>query len=221
MDMSGNVDERHASQRRGSRNRTTSPSYSSSKGRDHSVFSIRHALTMLKRYATYTLPVRPLVRHDVRSFSLSSRLAEKPLPPRPKILETDLEEAFLKGSGPGGQKINKTSSAVQLKHRPTGIVVKCQETRSRALNRKFARDILAEKLDVLEKGDDSRTAIKTERARAKKASASKKTKRKYRKLDEEKEGVLSGESGSNGVTTAENPVQHGEQVASRDGKTPV
>ncbi|TKA83057.1 hypothetical protein B0A55_00945 [Friedmanniomyces simplex] len=128
----------------------------------------------------------------LRAFSVHPPSLDKALPPRPKILETDLEEAFLKGSGPGGQKINKTSSAVQLKHLPSGIVVKCQETRSRQLNRKFARQILAEKLDVLEKGDESRSAIKGERARVKKASASKKAKRKYRKLEEEKGGREEG-----------------------------
>ena len=139
----------------------------------------------------------------LRAFTTNVALLDKPLPPRPKILETDIEEAFLKGSGPGGQKINKTSSAVQLKHLPTGIVVKCQETRSRQLNRKFARNILAEKLDVLEKGEDSRTAIKTERARAKKASASKKAKRKYKKLDEEKAGGEDG--GKAGIEEAVEP----------------
>ncbi|KXL41788.1 hypothetical protein M433DRAFT_59531 [Acidomyces richmondensis BFW] len=121
-----------------------------------------------------------------RSFSTRSNLCEKQLPPRPKIVESEIEESFLKGSGPGGQKINKTSSAVQLKHLPTGIVVKSQETRSRQQNRKLARQILAEKLDQLEKGDQSRTAIKAERARAKKASATKKSRRKYRKLAEQK-----------------------------------
>jgi hypothetical protein len=65
-------------------------------------------------------------------------------------------------------------------------VVKSQHTRSREQNRKFARLLLGEKLDELEKGEVSRTAIKTERARVKKASATKKTKRKYKKLDEAK-----------------------------------
>ena len=108
------------------------------------------------------------------------------MPPRRKILDHEITEAFLRGTGPGGQKINKTSCAVQLKHLATGIVVKSQHTRSREQNRKFARLLLGEKLDQLEKGDESRTAIKTERARVKKASASKKTKRKYKKLDEAK-----------------------------------
>lgn len=128
-------------------------------------------------------------RYDViRPFTAFPRLLEKPLPPRRTILEDEITESFLKGTGPGGQKINKTSSAVQLKHLPTGIVVKSQATRSREQNRKLARLLLAEKLDELEKGEGSRTAIKAERARAKKASASKKSRRKYRQRDEEKDG---------------------------------
>lgn len=141
------------------------------------------------------MSLRPIARNlvsnlwtaqGVRQFSLCHALLEKPLPPRLVIPETDIEESFLKGSGPGGQKINKTSSAVQLKHVPTGIVVKCQETRSRAQNRKLARHLLSERLDEMEKGPQSRTAIKIERARKKKASASKKARRKYRKLDGDK-----------------------------------
>jgi protein subunit release factor B len=122
-----------------------------------------------------------------RSFSTFSAWREKALPPRMVIPETDLEESFLKGSGPGGQKINKTSSAVQLRHLPTGVVVKCQETRSRDQNRKIARRILADRLDVMEKGSQSRTAIQQERKSKKKASATKKSRRKYRKLEEERE----------------------------------
>lgn len=122
-----------------------------------------------------------------RTFSTRAALHEKPLPPRLVISETDITESFLKGTGPGGQKINKTSSAVQLKHLPTGIVVKSQETRSREQNRRTARRILAEKLEDLEKGPLSRTALKAEKASKKKASAAKKARRKYRKLDENKE----------------------------------
>jgi len=144
---------------------------------------------MLRCVTRVHAPLQPNPWRTLRAFTALRCLEEKPLPPRPKILDAEIEESFLKGSGPGGQKINKTSSAVQLKHLPTGIVVKSQETRSRQQNRKLARNILAEKLDHLEKGDQSRTAIKTERARAKKASASKKKNRKYRKLVEgEKDG---------------------------------
>lgn len=63
------------------------------------------------------------------------------------IREGDLREIFIRGSGRGGQKINKTSSCVQLLHAPTGIQVKCQQTRRRALNRFLARRELCEKIE--------------------------------------------------------------------------
>jgi protein subunit release factor B len=135
-----------------------------------------------------------------RGFSTYPRLlGNKALPPRLVIPESDLDESFLKGSGPGGQKINKTSSAVQLKHLPTGVVVKCQETRSRDQNRKLARRILAERLDFMEKGSQSRTAIQQEIKRKKKASATKKSRRKYKKLDgdrDDKEAETDGDDES-------------------------
>ncbi|NLF24617.1 MAG: peptide chain release factor-like protein [Deltaproteobacteria bacterium] len=62
------------------------------------------------------------------------------------IREEDLIEKFVKGSGPGGQKINKTSSCVYILHIPSGIEVKCQRTRSQASNRFFARRTLCERL---------------------------------------------------------------------------
>ncbi|AJV53059.1 Rso55p [Saccharomyces cerevisiae] len=72
------------------------------------------------------------------------------LPPRPKFtpeMEAQCTEKFLHGGrGPGGQKINKCNSKVQLRHEPTGIVVECQETRSREQNRKLARLKLAREL---------------------------------------------------------------------------
>lgn len=75
---------------------------------------------------------------------------------------------------------------MQLKHLPTGIVIKCQETRSRDQNRKIARQLLALKLEEIEKGSESRVAKLRERDTKKKASKSKKARRKYRKLEEEK-----------------------------------
>lgn len=141
---------------------------------------------MLTRWACLQGAVQQQFRQATRAFTISAATNEKQLPPRRKITDDEITESFLRGTGPGGQKINKTSCAVQLKHLATGIVVKSQHTRSREQNRKFARLLLGEKLDELEKGEDSRTAIKTERARVKKASANKKTKRKYKKLDEAK-----------------------------------
>jgi len=62
------------------------------------------------------------------------------------IIDSDLIEKFILGSGKGGQKVNKTASCVYLKHLPTGIEVKCQQERSRELNRFLARRELCEKI---------------------------------------------------------------------------
>ncbi|KAB2579727.1 putative peptide chain release factor-like protein [Lasiodiplodia theobromae] len=147
------------------------------------------------------LLARPTLHRELRGTLTSRRFAvaavlngPKPLPPRPVINEDDITESFLKGSGPGGQKINKTSSAVQLKHHPTGIVVKYQGTRSRTQNRKTARRMLAERLEEMEKGDQSRTQIKRAVQAKKKASKAKKSRRKYRALEEAKKAA--GEGGA-------------------------
>ena len=60
----------------------------------------------------------------------------------------DVEERFVRGSGPGGQKINKTSSTVWLRHRPTGVEVRCQDERSQAANREMAWAELCAKLEA-------------------------------------------------------------------------
>jgi protein subunit release factor B len=86
-------------------------------------------------------------------------------------------------------------------------VVKSQATRSRSQNEKIARQLLADKVEQLEKGDQSRTAIKVDRARKKKASKMKKSRRKYRELEkggeelQEQEGFddADGEQGSQGL----------------------
>ncbi len=64
-----------------------------------------------------------------------------------KIYEEDLVEKFILGSGKGGQKINKTSSCVYLKHTPSQLEVKCQQDRSREMNRFLARKMLCEKIE--------------------------------------------------------------------------
>ncbi|KAG6011786.1 hypothetical protein E4U54_007905 [Claviceps lovelessii] len=125
-------------------------------------------------------------RAQQRAFTCAPPTS-KNLPPRPKPPpDCEIEESFLKGSGPGGQKINKTNSAVQLKHIPTGIVVKSQATRSRSQNRKEARELLAQKVDDLLNGEQSRSSIVGEVKRKKAASAAKKSRRKYRQLEQDK-----------------------------------
>ena len=83
---------------------------------------------------------------------------------------------------------NKTNSAVQLKHLPTGIVVKSQATRSRDQNRKIARQVLAAKIDDHLNGPQSRSAIVATKKETKRASSDKKKRRKYRALEQEKAG---------------------------------
>lgn len=75
---------------------------------------------------------------------------------------------------------------MQIKHIPTGIVVKSQATRSRAQNRKHAREILAQRLDDLQNGEQSRAGIVGAVRKKRADSAAKKSRRKYKKLDEEK-----------------------------------
>lgn len=67
---------------------------------------------------------------------------------RLKVHEDDLEEHFTRGTGAGGQKINKTSSTVQLKHVPSGIEVRCQRERSQSANRYWARVELCDRLEA-------------------------------------------------------------------------
>ncbi|KYK58669.1 peptidyl-tRNA hydrolase domain protein [Drechmeria coniospora] len=134
-----------------------------------------------------TLPASVPVTRPCQYTTTALREA-KNLPPRPKPPpDAEIDESFLKGSGPGGQKINKTNSAVQLRHVPTGIVVKSQATRSRSQNRKQARELLAQKLDDFLNGHQSRSSIVGEVKRKKAASAAKKSRRKYRKLHPEQE----------------------------------
>ncbi|VDN21795.1 unnamed protein product [Dibothriocephalus latus] len=74
------------------------------------------------------------------------------------LQETDLEEQFVCGWGPGGQKINKTANCVLLKHIPTGVIVKCQESRQLHQNRKLARERLRLRVDELLNGEESQLA---------------------------------------------------------------
>ena len=76
-----------------------------------------------------------------------------------------MQETFIKGGGKGGQKINKTSSCVHLVHIPSGVSVKNQDTRYLHANRKIARKILRDKLDVIVNQDMSEKMAKVKRAR--------------------------------------------------------
>lgn len=94
------------------------------------------------------------------------------------IKEDDLIEKFILGSGSGGQKINKTSSCVYIKHIPTGIEVKCQWDRSRELNRFFARRELCEKIQTLRGEEKSKKQQAAEKIRRQKRRRSRRSKEK-------------------------------------------
>lgn len=94
------------------------------------------------------------------------------------IQEQDLVEKFILGSGSGGQKINKTSSCVYLKHLPTGIEIKCQKDRSRELNRLFARRELCEKLEEMLCREKSEKRKAIEKIRRQKKRRSRRTQAK-------------------------------------------
>ncbi len=97
---------------------------------------------------------------------------------RLSLEESDLEEEFVRGGGAGGQKINKTSIVVTLKHLPTGLQVRCQESRSQALNRFLARRLLVEKLEEKIFAEKSAKQKKIEKIRRQKRKRSRRAKEK-------------------------------------------
>jgi protein subunit release factor B len=85
-----------------------------------------------------------------------------------KLLEKDIEETFVRSGGSGGQKVNKTSSCVYLKHLSTGLAVKVQKSRSQVLNRFYARRQLCELLENEQLGNDSPKAQEIKKIRKQK-----------------------------------------------------
>jgi protein subunit release factor B len=110
----------------------------------------------------------------------------------------EVDERFIRGGGPGGQKINKTSSTVVLRHRPTGIEVRCQAERSQTANRERAWELLCEKLE--ERVRAGREAVvdarEAERRRTRPKSRGQKVRmietKKHRAKHKAKRGRVSG-----------------------------
>ncbi len=99
-----------------------------------------------------------------------------------EIKAFDIEEKFVRGSGHGGQKINKTSNAVWLKHIPTGVEVKVQRHREREKNRMSAYKLLINKIEELIKGKESEKAKKIFKLKKQKQKRSKRAKEKILKI---------------------------------------
>ena len=108
------------------------------------------------------------------------------------IREDDLEEEFIRGSGPGGQKVNKTSSTVVLRHTPTGLEVRCQKERSQVMNRHWARVELCDRLDKAL--SDARLAVQNGKEKVRRQNRPKRRglKRKILKTKRERGEVKRG-----------------------------
>lgn len=105
------------------------------------------------------------------------------------IAEADIIEKFIRSSGKGGQKVNKASTCVYLKHIPTGIEVKVQRERSQSLNRFLARRLLADKIEEQILGCESKKRQAAEKIRRQKRKRSKRAKEKIlrdKKIQSEK-----------------------------------
>lgn len=100
------------------------------------------------------------------------------------VFEEDIEETFILGSGPGGQKVNKTASTVRLYHVPSGLTVKCGLNRSREMNRWLARRELAEK--ILEKVNAALSTRKQETEKIRRQKRRRSRRQKAKMLDEKR-----------------------------------
>ena len=98
------------------------------------------------------------------------------------VYEEDLEESFILGGGPGGQKTNKTSSVVRLSHPPSGIQVKVGESRSREENRWLARRTLAE--TILEREHVRKSAARQAKEKIRRQKRRRSRRQKQKMLDE-------------------------------------
>jgi protein subunit release factor B len=94
------------------------------------------------------------------------------------VTEDEFRETFVRSSGPGGQKVNKTSSCVYLVHLPTGLSVKCQQERSQSLNRLLARRLLLDRIERLRTGLVAAEKMKAEKIRRQKRRRSRRAQEK-------------------------------------------
>jgi len=122
---------------------------------------------------------------EMSKFGVSPE-KERALEARLRILqihEEDLEETFIRSSGPGGQHVNKTSTCVRLVHRPSGLSVKVQSSRSQGLNRFLARRLLADRLEQQLRGAESPQEQQRDKIRRQKQRRGRRTKQRRREAE--------------------------------------
>jgi uncharacterized protein (UPF0248 family) len=137
---------------------------------------------------------RPYILDEISINMQKARGKLKSPAPRdrklPELDENDLVETFIRGTGPGGQKVNKTSNRVCLVHTPTQLRVECQETRSLPQNRKIARKRLREKLDEHLNGSQSKANLAANVLSIKKAKAKSRSRARIREKTSSEETSL-------------------------------